>query len=120
MRSPLDWAEHHRWGPIVYQQTEGERDSTSGLRGLRLMLAAVASTLVVSLPLVSDQQSVATIAALTLALLTAGVGVQALETPMLRPAFVRQRTASRLPVTPAWSVTQVPLTPARPRAPGRR
>lgn len=107
----------------MYEQMEGRLASTRALFALRLMPAAVAallSTLVVSLPLISDEQSVATIAALMLALIASGTGVDALRTPRLRPVFVRQRTTSQLPVTPSWSVTQIPLTPARPRAPGRR
>ena len=102
--------------------TENERSALRPAFGsvLRTIAAALAATLVIWLPLVSEQQSVAAVAALTLAALAAGVSLHALGVFAPRPAPVRLRTGHSPPVTPSWVVTQVPCTPARPRAPGRR
>lgn len=99
---------------------ESMRNTLRPLSALSILAGAVLAALVLTLPLITEQQTLATVAALTLAALAAGVSTEVLGSPVLRPALVRARTEHRIPVTVAWSVTQVPRTPARPRAPGGR
>ncbi len=96
------------------------RGDTIAASTLRALITTFAATLAVSLPLLSDQQHIAVIATLTLAVLATGAGVLAFGSSAPQLAAVRLGTGYRIPATPSWMVTQVPCTPARPRAPARR
>ncbi|MDO5712093.1 MAG: hypothetical protein Q4P32_10200 [Micrococcales bacterium] len=85
---------------------------------LNRVLCALMATLVVALPILSSQPTVAALAAATLAALAiAWSGRRTHLAPAAVPARVGAR--HRYDLTPPWRCPDAPRTPRRPRAPGQ-